>query len=77
MEAELAHIGDRSFKEQLKGIVKRFLAGRKPRLQDLLTALSEVAFRQKRRVRFATATSLINELVDAQHEHELGLALKQ
>lgn len=43
----------------------------------LLTALCVAACRQKRRVRFATATSLINELVEAQHEHALGRALKR
>jgi hypothetical protein len=35
------------------------------------------ACRQKRRVRFTTATGLINELVEAQHQHMLGRALKR
>ena len=43
----------------------------------LLTALCVAACRQKRRVRFATATGLINELVEAQHQHMLGRALKR
>jgi DNA replication protein DnaC len=43
----------------------------------LLTALCVAACRQKRRVRFATATGLINELVEAQHQHALGRALKR
>ncbi|MFL6449940.1 MAG: helix-turn-helix domain-containing protein [Bryobacteraceae bacterium] len=35
LELELAQqLADSSFKEQLKGTVKRFLAGRKPRLED-------------------------------------------
>jgi DNA replication protein DnaC len=43
----------------------------------LLTALCVAACRQKRRVRFATATGLINELVEAQHQHVYGRALKR
>ena len=43
----------------------------------LLTALCVAACRQKRRVRFATATGLINELVEAQHQHLLGRALRR
>lgn len=43
----------------------------------LLTALCVAACLQKRRVRFATATGLINELVEAQHQHTLGRALKR
>ena len=43
----------------------------------LLTALCVAACRQKRRVRFSTATGLINELVEAQHQHALGRALKR
>jgi DNA replication protein DnaC len=43
----------------------------------LLTALCVAACRQKRRVRFTTATGLINELVEAQHSHVLGRALKR
>lgn len=43
----------------------------------LLTALCVAACRQKRRVRFATATGLINELIEAQHQHALGRALKR
>ena len=43
----------------------------------LLTALCVAACRQKRRVRFTTAASLINELVEAQHQHMLGRALKR
>lgn len=43
----------------------------------LLTSLCVAACRQKRRVRFATATGLINELVEAQHQHMLGRALKR
>jgi DNA replication protein DnaC len=43
----------------------------------LLTALCVAACRQKRRARFTTATGLINELVEAQHQHALGRALKR
>jgi len=43
----------------------------------LLTALCVAACRQKLRVRFAAATGLINELVEAQHQHMLGRALKR
>ena len=43
----------------------------------LLTALCVAACRQKRRVRFTTATGLINDLVEAQHQHVLGRALKR
>jgi DNA replication protein DnaC len=43
----------------------------------LLTALCVAACQQKRRVRFATATGLINELVEAQHQHALGRALRR
>ena len=43
----------------------------------LLTALCVAACRQKRRVRFTTATGLINELVEAQHQHVFGRALKR
>ena len=41
----------------------------------LLTGLAVAACRQKRRVRFATAAALINELVEAQHQLQLGRAL--
>lgn len=43
----------------------------------LLTALCVAACRQKRRVRFTTATGLVNELVEAQHQPALGRALKR
>jgi DNA replication protein DnaC len=43
----------------------------------LLTALCVAACRQKHRVRFATATGLINELVEAQHQQALGRALRR
>lgn len=43
----------------------------------LLTALCVAACRQRRRVRFTTATGLINELVEAQHQHVLGRALRR
>lgn len=43
----------------------------------LMTALCVAACRQKRRVRFTTATALINELIEAQHQHVLGRALKR
>ena len=41
----------------------------------LLTGLAVAACRQKRRVRFATAAALINELVEAKHQLQLGRAL--
>jgi len=41
----------------------------------LLTGLAVAACQQKRRVRFATAAALINELVEAKHQLQLGRAL--
>jgi len=41
----------------------------------LLTGLAVAACRQKRRVRFTTAAALINELVEAKHQLQLGRAL--
>jgi DNA replication protein DnaC len=41
----------------------------------LLTGLAVAACRQKRRGRFATAAALINELVEAKHQLQLGRAL--
>ena len=41
----------------------------------LLTGLVVAACRQKRRVRFATAAALINELVEAKHQLQLGRVL--
>jgi DNA replication protein DnaC len=41
----------------------------------LLTGLAVAACRQKRRVRFATAAALINELVEAKHQLQLSRAL--
>jgi DNA replication protein DnaC len=44
----------------------------------LLTALCVAACRQKRHVGFATATGLINELLEGQYQHPtLGRALKR
>ena len=41
----------------------------------LATGLCVAACRQRRRVRFATATALINELAEAGHAHQLSRAL--
>jgi DNA replication protein DnaC len=41
----------------------------------LLTGLAVAACRQKRRVRFATAAALINELVEAKHQLQLARTL--
>ena len=41
----------------------------------LLTGLAVAACRQKRRVRFASAAALVNELVEAKHQLQLGRAL--
>jgi DNA replication protein DnaC len=41
----------------------------------LLTGLAVAACRQKRRVRFTTAAALINELVEAKHQLQLGRTL--
>jgi DNA replication protein DnaC len=41
----------------------------------LLTGLAVAACRQKRRVCFATAAALINEMVEAKHQLQLGRAL--
>ncbi len=43
----------------------------------LATGLCVAAARQKRKVRFTTATGLINELVEAQHRQVLGRALQR
>jgi len=43
----------------------------------LLSGLAVAACRQKRRVRFATAAALINELVEAKHQLQLGRALSR
>ena len=43
----------------------------------LATGLCVSACRQKKRVRFATATGLVNELVEAQHHNQLGRALSR
>ena len=41
----------------------------------LLTGLAVAACRQKRRVRFTTAAGLVNELVEAKHQLQLGRVL--
>ncbi len=41
----------------------------------LATGLCVAACRQQRRVRFATAAGLVNELVEAQHHRQLGRTL--
>lgn len=41
----------------------------------LATGLCVAACRQRRKVRFATASGLVNELLEAQHENQLGRAL--
>ena len=41
----------------------------------LATGLCVAACRQRRRVRFATAAALVNELVEATHNHQLSRAL--
>jgi DNA replication protein DnaC len=41
----------------------------------LLTGLAVAACRQKRRVGFATAAALVNELVEAKHQLQLARAL--
>jgi DNA replication protein DnaC len=41
----------------------------------LATGLCVAACRQRRRVRFATAAALINELAEASHAHQLSRAL--
>src|ERR1700726_2104953 len=43
----------------------------------LLTGLAVAACRQKRRVRFATAAALINELVEARQQAQLGRPLSR
>jgi DNA replication protein DnaC len=43
----------------------------------LATGLCVAACRQRRRVRFATATALINELAEAAHAHQLSRALRR
>jgi DNA replication protein DnaC len=43
----------------------------------LATGLCVAACRQKRRVRFATAAALVNELVEAQHHNQLGRVLSR
>jgi DNA replication protein DnaC len=43
----------------------------------LATALCVAACQQRRRVRFATAAGLVNELVEAQHENQLSRVLRK
>ena len=43
----------------------------------LATGLCVAACRQGRRVRFATAAGLVNELLEAQHENQLGRVLSR
>jgi DNA replication protein DnaC len=43
----------------------------------LLSGLAVAACRQKRRVRFASAAGLINEMVEAKHQLQLGRALSR
>ena len=43
----------------------------------LATGFCVAACRQKRRVRFATAAALVNELVEAQHHNQLGRVLSR
>lgn len=43
----------------------------------LATGLCVAACRQRRRVRFATAAGLVNELLEAQHQNQLGRALSR
>jgi len=43
----------------------------------LATALCVAACRQKRRVRFTTATALVNEFVEARHENRVGRLLSR
>ena len=43
----------------------------------LATGLCVAACRQKKRVRFATAAGLVNELVEAQHHNQLGRVLSR
>jgi DNA replication protein DnaC len=52
-----------------------FIGDSGPGKTHLLTGLAVAACRQKRRVRFATAAALINELVEAKHQLQLGRAL--
>ena len=41
----------------------------------MATGLCVAACRQRHRVRFATATALVNELAEAAHVHQLSRAL--
>ena len=43
----------------------------------LATGLCVAACRQRRKVRFTTAAGLVNELVEAQHQNQLGRALSR
>jgi DNA replication protein DnaC len=43
----------------------------------LATGLCVAACRQRRKVRFATAAGLVNELLEAQHQNQLGRALSR
>jgi DNA replication protein DnaC len=46
-----------------------------PEKTHLATGLCVAACRQRRRVRFTTATALINELAEAAHANQLSRAL--
>jgi DNA replication protein DnaC len=52
-----------------------FIGDRGTGQTHLLTGLAVAACRQKHRVRFATAAGLINQLVEAKHQLQLGRAL--
>jgi DNA replication protein DnaC len=54
-----------------------FIGDRGTGKTHLLTGLAVTACRQQRRVRFATAAALINEMVEAKHQLQLGRALSR
>jgi DNA replication protein DnaC len=73
--SKLKELADGSYIERAEPVL--FIGDSGTGKTHLLTALCVAACRQKRRVRFTTATGLINELVEAQHQHAYGRALKR
>src|SRR5207245_264830 len=69
----LAELAEGGYIERAEPVV--FLGDSGTGKTHLLTALCVAACRQKRRVRFATAAALVNELVEAKHQSTLRRAL--
>jgi len=71
--AQLQKLAEGGYIEQAEPVI--FIGDCGTGKTHLLTGLCVAACRQKRRVRFATAAALVNELVEAKHELQLGRVL--